>query len=590
MFSVDQKFTNLQFIQAARLVLVIVNGFILLVTAHLALIYLRHYSTTSFVTHAKRETTTSTVTDNAWQQCHSLASPEDDGSSPKEVDLTVFKRVDQANPAEGDVIAYTVVVTNFGPDSATGVHLIDSLPDGLEYISHTTRSGVYNPLTGLWEVGDIIARCNSAVLIITATVSPGTAGLTIINTANELTVNEFDLNPDNNESEAMITVAGADLVIDLNVSDIAPQANTTITYTTLVTNLGPSPVASINVIDSLPLYEFSSYAVIPMGVYTNGVWKVGKLDVGRSVTLTKVATLKTCPIHDPITHTSVIATPLFPPDPNLTNNNASTTISVYNKECHIFLPVIYHDYIKLTNGDFEAGQFTGWFTAQGPYLGHGSGLPQVVTPFEGSQVAYLGNEFFQNNNIPVGYSSIAQTFTIEGSYLQIRYRIITYDVVKGFTPPFINNYFDTFEISINLPPEQINDQQRTQVGCGDTLVSDGTTRIVTGSSLVLCDGFDGNQTKIRHDLGWKTVFLDLSQLSENATLYLTLWGREHEINYRDDHGHFNTWVYIDDIKLTSSNLAPKYFPRTVPSETKAGESRTETTIMQPPPTPVPPYR
>ena len=51
------------------------------------------------------------------------------------VDIAVSKAVDNATPNEGGTVNYTVIVTNNGPDGATGVEVTDLLPGGVTYVS-----------------------------------------------------------------------------------------------------------------------------------------------------------------------------------------------------------------------------------------------------------------------------------------------------------------------------------------------------------------------------------------------------------------------------------------------------------------------
>jgi len=48
-------------------------------------------------------------------------------------DLALEKSVDNASPYEGDDIVYTILLTNNGPDDATGVEVTDVLPPGVTY-------------------------------------------------------------------------------------------------------------------------------------------------------------------------------------------------------------------------------------------------------------------------------------------------------------------------------------------------------------------------------------------------------------------------------------------------------------------------
>lgn len=56
-------------------------------------------------------------------------------------DLTITK-TDKPDPATvGQTITYTIVVTNGGPDAATAVEVVDTLPNQVDYVSATTTQG-----------------------------------------------------------------------------------------------------------------------------------------------------------------------------------------------------------------------------------------------------------------------------------------------------------------------------------------------------------------------------------------------------------------------------------------------------------------
>jgi uncharacterized repeat protein (TIGR01451 family) len=72
------------------------------------------------------------------------------------VDLGIEKLVNNATPDEGEVVTFTITVTNHNTEyAATGVTVIDLLPDVFEYQSHS--GGDYDPETGIWTIGTIPA-------------------------------------------------------------------------------------------------------------------------------------------------------------------------------------------------------------------------------------------------------------------------------------------------------------------------------------------------------------------------------------------------------------------------------------------------
>jgi uncharacterized repeat protein (TIGR01451 family) len=62
-------------------------------------------------------------------------------------------------PAIGDVLTYQITVDNVSNPAAnaTGVQVTDRLPQGLVFSAARPERGTYNPLTGAWEIGDILA-------------------------------------------------------------------------------------------------------------------------------------------------------------------------------------------------------------------------------------------------------------------------------------------------------------------------------------------------------------------------------------------------------------------------------------------------
>ncbi|MFQ5596342.1 MAG: DUF11 domain-containing protein, partial [Anaerolineae bacterium] len=459
------------------------------------------------------------------------------------------KTVDIPTPDEGDLITYTITLSNSGPDNASQVQLIDRLPSGISYTAHIADRGTYSPVSGLWQVGDLAASCDPAVLTLTARVEAGTAGRTITNTTRDLIAAEPDPNPLDDAGQAAITVNGADLEVIKTISDSSPDGGDLITYTVTVLNHGPGDATGVRLVDLLPQdVSFESYVATAGTDYdsSSGLWTLGALSAGSDASLALLARIGLCPPVDFITNTASV-TNVAPPDFDAGNNEAGVGLQVANKACYSYLPVAFRDYRLLVNGGFETGDLTGWAEAQGPFNGHGSGLPQNVMVFDGSFAALLGNPAAADGAIPVGYGYIAQSFTVDRQYLQIRYRVVTSDIVRG---PNSGRYFDTFEVSLNAPPAQITDGERDNRGCATTLLNpDGI--LTPSNGLVFCGGYAGapDEAGTQRDLGWKTVTLDLQNFQgTNITVYFSLWSREHGPAFWDDRAYYNTWVYIDDVQ------------------------------------------
>ena len=86
----------------------------------------------------------------------------------QEADLELTKTVDNNSPNIGDPVTFTLTVDNTGSDEATSVSVIDSLPEGFNYVSDT-GNGTYDPSGGIWDIGSM-PNSSSATLDITAQV------------------------------------------------------------------------------------------------------------------------------------------------------------------------------------------------------------------------------------------------------------------------------------------------------------------------------------------------------------------------------------------------------------------------------------
>lgn len=195
--------------------------------------------------------------------------------------------------APGSTIAYSVVVSNSGPDSATGATVSDLLPGGLsnaswqavgsDGASATTTSGTgsINDTVDLpsgsqitFTIDATVVASASGSLSDTATVTPPSSVTDPI-AANNTNTDTVTLTP-----EATLAITNSDGVTN-------PGPGQMLTYTVVVSNLGPSNATDVLVFDANGLSDVSSPS-LPPGVTFNQTtdnWDVGTLAPGASVTL-----------------------------------------------------------------------------------------------------------------------------------------------------------------------------------------------------------------------------------------------------------------------------------------------------------------
>ncbi len=121
--------------------------------------------------------------------------------TPQQADLMLAKEVSDPSPNVGDVVTFTVTLSNAGPNTATGVTVSDPLPAGLQLVSANPSEGTYDPATGLWSIGTLATSQPATLTILAIVVSPAAE----TNTAAITHSDQFDLNTTNNTATSTVT-------------------------------------------------------------------------------------------------------------------------------------------------------------------------------------------------------------------------------------------------------------------------------------------------------------------------------------------------------------------------------------------------
>ncbi|MEX2026366.1 MAG: DUF11 domain-containing protein, partial [Pirellulaceae bacterium] len=252
-------------------------------------------------------------------------SEEDDQQSvtltPTIADISVTKAADNLTPDRDDVVTFTIVAANGGPDAATDIVITDLLPAGLSLGSAVAPAGTsYNQTTGEWTI-DSLASAADVTLTLTATATTSGAK---VNSATLTTLDQFDTNGQNDSASVTITPEEANLAVTKSVDNATPDKNDLITFTIIVSNTGPAAATNVEVTDLLPTGLQLGTASPPAGTtynQTTGEWTIPSLASGASATLTLTATATSSSVQ---TNTAqVTASDQF--DPNSTpGNNVGT--------------------------------------------------------------------------------------------------------------------------------------------------------------------------------------------------------------------------------------------------------------------------
>jgi hypothetical protein len=192
----------------------------------------------------------------------------------------------------------------------------------------------------------------------------------------------------------------------------------------------------------------------------------------------------------------------------------SLSLSVQPSKEKVYLPAVMKGYPvapPFANGGFETGAFSPWTSA-------GPGSPMVASVignpgsscFSGSFTAQLGTPG-KLSDIPIGEVKVEQWFNVPSNASQItfNYRVYSYDIIQGNS----GRYFDRFEVTVN----------------GNPVLVDGNP---AGKS-------DGNDL---WESGCKSFSIPISDYAgENVTLKFSVYNLTKE--------DFNTWAYVDDVRV-----------------------------------------
>ena len=236
-------------------------------------------------------------------------------------DLFVKKYVNNTAPDFGEIIKWSVVVSNNGPDIATNVRVNDLLDDGLIFVKSSSTKGSYDAKSGIWAIDSLAPETDETLNIYCKVNKIGKI-------LNFVSVNstQYDWNESNNhDNESVNAVKIADLSVIKLINNSNPNYNDLIKWTIIVSNNGPNMATGIIVNDLLPksVEYISSY--LSKGFYNpvNGIWDVGNLNAGEKLQLNIVSKIvKTGDI------TNVVNVKGNEKDSNLTNNHFEKSVHV----------------------------------------------------------------------------------------------------------------------------------------------------------------------------------------------------------------------------------------------------------------------
>ena len=135
-------------------------------------------------------------------------------------DLELIKKSNTQKVNKGDTIIWTIEVKNKGPDIAKNVRVIERLTGDIESYKFKASKGDFNPLEGIWTIGDMDAGDTQHITIYSKTLSDADT----VNRAWAVS-DTPDPNEDNNNDSASVTVKDYSESYSASPSKMHPTAN-----------------------------------------------------------------------------------------------------------------------------------------------------------------------------------------------------------------------------------------------------------------------------------------------------------------------------------------------------------------------------
>src|SRR6266704_3638619 len=250
----------------------------------------------------------------------------------------------------GRNLTYTINLVNKGPGSVTSLTITDVLSPLVSLVSATNTQGTSFIFDGVATVTCTLTNlAKNATATVAITVSPTATG-SATNLANA-TPFEFDPNPSNNTASVVTMINPlADLALGQTGSPNPLLVGSTLLYTLLVTNLGPSTTTNVVLTDPLPPGAAFVSATSSQGTYvqSNGIVTCNLGTLLSNATATVGITLKPSSAGT-ITNTASVTAAAA--DPTLANNSASVATTVTPSA-----PVLSLSPTNLTFGPVVVGQ------------------------------------------------------------------------------------------------------------------------------------------------------------------------------------------------------------------------------------------
>ena len=259
---------------------------------------------------------------------------------PNPADLAISKTASADTVQIGDLVSFTITVTNLGPGGGTNILVEEDMPLNVATVDVQAPVGTsYDTNTDLWSIPSL-AYGDSVSLVITVQIQGSDSGAAdqtdFANTAVIISSDTVDPNPDNDEAMAVVStpLTTADLALFKSADETNVLIGDEVQFSVTITNGGPDDAVNIEVEDLMPEGFDTVDWISPLGTSyepTNGVWTIGSLTSGSSLTLTLTTVAGLAGDWENLAQITTLGS--FDPEPS--NDVASVTVTVTSPQYQV---------------------------------------------------------------------------------------------------------------------------------------------------------------------------------------------------------------------------------------------------------------
>ncbi|PSR54393.1 hypothetical protein AHMF7605_13170 [Adhaeribacter arboris] len=220
-----------------------------------------------------------------------------------EADLSIEKKSNRNTVPLGELVTFTVTVTNYGPQEAANVEVVEDFPyANLEVVDYSAPGSVrvtFDPdkKVFLFKLGNMKVK-DKVVVTVTA---KAIAAANVVTNKVAVKADTQDSNPIKNNAEVSIRIptASANLYVTKTVNKTTAKVGDNLHYVVTVENLGPDKATNVALTETFPIGFLSiiktsvntgiytqNVSVDPTSTYSQNIFTIGDLGVNEKAILT----------------------------------------------------------------------------------------------------------------------------------------------------------------------------------------------------------------------------------------------------------------------------------------------------------------